>query len=257
MKMRVSRLMLVPALMLAAGCMKGQRVIKVNADGSGTIVDTIKLGEQAKGMLASMEQMDKTPAAEKKAKKDGKLKAAAAAMGEGVTFVSLVDSKDGGEQITYAFKDVTKIKVDSTPNPSSNDSSSSSSKEEPLTFRFARQGANPLLTVVFPKAKPSTEKKPEPKPEEMQQAIGMMKGMMAGLRMTTLVEVNGKLIKTSSPWGATGNQVTLLDIDFDQLDEAGLKVLASSGSEPPSPAALKGVKGLKVNDGEVTIEFAK
>jgi hypothetical protein len=242
MKMRVSRLMLVPALMLAAGCMKGQRVIKVNADGSGTIVDTIKLGEQAKGMLASMEQMDKTPAAEKKAKKDGKLKAAAAAMGEGVT---------------YAFKDVTKIKVDSTPNPSSNDSSSSSSKEEPLTFRFARQGANPLLTVVFPKAKPGTEKKPEPKPEEMQQAIGMMKGMMAGLRMTTLVEVNGKLIKTSSPWGATGNQVTLLDIDFDQLDEAGLKVLASSGSEPPSPAALKGVKGLKVNDGEVTIEFAK
>ena len=49
--MRVSRLMLVPALMLAAGCMKGQRVVKVNADGSGTIVDTITLGEQAKGML--------------------------------------------------------------------------------------------------------------------------------------------------------------------------------------------------------------
>ena len=71
--MRVSRLMLVPALMLAAGCMKGQRTIKVNADGSGTIVDTIKLGEQAKGMLASMESMDKATPAEKKAKKDTKL----------------------------------------------------------------------------------------------------------------------------------------------------------------------------------------
>jgi hypothetical protein len=254
--MRVSRLMLVPALLLAAGCMKGQRVIKVNADGSGTIVDTIKLSDQAKGMLASMEQMDKTPAAEKKAKKEAKLKTAATAMG--VTYVSLVDTRDGGEQITYSFKDITKIKVDSTPSPSSNDSSSSS-KEEPLTFRFARTGANPVVTVVFPKPKALAaggEKKPEPKPEEIQQAVAMMKGMMAGLHMSTVVEVGGKLVKTSSPWGATGNTVTLLDIDFDQLDEAGLKKLASSGNEPPTPAMLKGVKGLKVTDGEVTIEFA-
>jgi hypothetical protein len=254
--MRVSRLMLVPALMLAAGCMKGQRTIKVNADGSGTIVDTIKLGEQAKGMLASMESMDKSTPAEKKTKKDTKLKAAATAMGEGVTFVSAVDGKDGGETITYSFKDINKIKVDSTPNPSSADSKES--KDEPLTFRFAKTGANPVLTVVFPKPKPSTgEKKPEPKPEELQQAVAMMKGMMAGLRMTTVVEVNGKLVKTSSPWGATGNTVTLLDIDFDQLDEAGMKKLAASGNEPPSAASLKGVKGLKVTDGEVTIEFAK
>src|SRR5262245_17668876 len=166
MKMRVSRLMLVPVLLLAAGCMKGQRTIKVNADGSGTIVDTIKLSEQAKGMLAGMEEMDKSSPAEKKAKKETKLKGMATAMGEGVTFVSRVDTKDGAEQITYSFKDITKIKVDSTPNPSSADKSSS--KEDPLTFRFAKTGANPVVTVVFPKAKPSTgEKKPEPKPEEI------------------------------------------------------------------------------------------
>ena len=252
--MRVSRLMLAPAVLVAAGCMQGQRVIKVNADGSGTIVDTVKLGEQAKGMLASMQQMDKAPAAEKKTKKEAKLKAAATAMGEGVSYVSTVNTKDGAEQVTYAFKDVTRIKVDAMPSPS--DSDSSSSKEE-LTFRFARSGANPVLTVVFPKAKAATgEKKPEPKPEEIQQAVAMMKGMMAGLHMSTIVEVNGKLVKTSSPWGSAGNQVTLLDINFDQLDEAGLKKLAASGSDAPSPASLKGVKGLKVSDGEVTIEFA-
>jgi hypothetical protein len=84
----------------------------------------------------------------------------------------------------------------------------------------------------------------------------MMKGMMAGLRMSSLLEVNGKLVKTSSPWGATGNAVTLLEIDFDQLDEAGLKKLAASGSEMPSPAVLKGIKGLKISDGDVTVEFA-
>jgi hypothetical protein len=198
--MRVSRLMLAPALLVAAGCMQGQRVIKVNADGSGTIVDTVKLGEQAKSMLASMESMDKTPAAEKKAKKDGKLKAQATAMGEGVTFVSLQNTKDG------------------------------------------------------PKSKTSATPAPAPKPEELQQAITMMKGMMAGLKMTTLLQVNGKVVKTNSPYAA-GSDVTLLEVDFDQLDEAGLKKLAASGKDMPSPAALKGVKGLKVNEREVIVEF--
>lgn len=250
MRMRVSRLTLVPALLLAAGCMQGQRVIKVNADGSGTIVDTVKLGEQARSMIASMDQMDKTPAAEKKTKKDAKLKAHAAAMGEGVTFVSLQTTKDGAEQVTYAFKDISKIKVDTAPTPSDSDSSS---KDEPLTFRFARAGGSSTVTVVFPRSKAEAPKE-APKPEELTQAVAMMKGMMAGLKMSSTLEVNGKVVKTNSPH-AVGSKITLLEVDFDQLDEAGLKTLASSGKEMPSPAALKGVKGLKVNEGEVTVEF--
>ena len=47
-----------------------------------------------------------------------------------------------------------------------------------------------------------------------------------------------------------------MEIDFDQLDAAGLKKLAASGSDMPSADQLKGVKGLKVQDGEVTVEFA-
>lgn len=249
--MKMSRLMLAPALLVAAGCMQGQRVIRVNADGSGTIVDTVKLGEQARGMMASMEQMDKTPAAEKKTKKDAKLKEQAATMGEGVTFVSLETTKDGAEQITYSFKDVSKIKVETTPSPSD---SKSSSKDEPLTFRFARSGGNSLLTVVFPKPKADAVKKEAPKPEELTQAVAMMKGMMAGLKMSSVIEVGGKIVKTNSPY-ASGSRVTLLEMDFDQLDEAGLKVLASSGEETPSASMLKGVKGLKASDGEITVEF--
>jgi hypothetical protein len=248
--MRVSRLMLVPALLAAAGCMQGQRLIKINADGSGTVVDTIKMGEQARSMMASMEEMDKTPAAEKKAKKEAKLKEKATAMG--LTFVSTETGKDGTEKTTWSFKNVSQIKIDPTPTPSDADSSS---KEDPITFRFAKSGADSVLTVVFPKAKPATGPKEGPKPEEQTQAVAMMKGMLAGLKMSTAVEVNGKLVKTSSPWSA-GSVVTLMEIDFDQMDEAGMKKLAASGKEAPSPAALKGVKGLKVLDGEVSIEFA-
>jgi len=249
--MRFARLMLAPVVLLTAGCLQGQRVIKVNADGSGTIVDTVKLGDQAKGMLAGLEQMDKTSTTEKKVKKDAKLKEKAVEMG--VAFVSAEDTKDGGERLTWSFKDISKIKIDKSPTVSSNDAKSN---DEPLTFRWAKNAAgSSVLTVVF------SEKKAADKPAGVAakpddaQAVAMMKGMLAGLKMSSVVEVNGKLVKTNSPY-VVGPTVTLLEIDFDQIDEAGLKVLAAADhSKPPSPELLKNVKGVKASSGEVTIEF--
>jgi len=253
--MRLARLAVVPVVLFSVACFQGQRVIKVNADGSGSVVDTVKLTAQAKGMLDGMEQMDSSSPAEKKAKKDAKLKAAAVAMGEGVTFVKAEPTKDGGERLTWSFKDVSKLKLDTSPMMSAGETKSSG---EPLTFRFARSGASSLLTVVFapPKPKDPAQKPKKSTPEEEAQGMAMMKGMLAGLKMTTAVEVNGKLVKTSSPY-ATGSTVTLLEIDFDQIDEVGLKKLsAADPSTPPTPDMLKGVKGIKASMGEVTIEFA-
>ena len=79
--MRISRLAIVPLVLATAGCFEGQRTFKVNADGSGTIVDTVKLGEQAKGMLEGMAQMDQSSPAEKAAKKKAKYAESAVAIG--------------------------------------------------------------------------------------------------------------------------------------------------------------------------------
>jgi hypothetical protein len=259
--MRIGRLMFVlPVVVLSVGCFQGQRTFKVNADGSGTIVDTTKLGEQAKGMLAGMEEMDKSSPAEKKAKKKAKYVEKAAAMGEGVTFVSAETAKDGSDVTIYAFKDITKVKVSGMPSP---DQGSSTSKEEPLTFKLTKNAAgNTVLTVVSPPEKaadpkaPKPEAKPKKKPEEIQQEITMMKGMMAGLKIKSTVEVNGKLVKTNSP-NVVGPVVTLMEMDFDALDMAALQKLSEGGQGggPPTPAMMKGIKGIKVSDPEVTIEF--
>ena len=117
-----------------------------------------------------------------------------------------------------------------------------------------------MLTVVSPAdgtggaaAKPPAKKTPA----EVQQEIAMIKGMMAGLKIKSVVEVNGTIVKASSP-NVAGPTVTLMEVDFDALDSAALQKLAESGpGGPPSPAALKGIKGIKVSDPEVTIEFKK
>ena len=252
--MKIGTLLVVGAAVMAAGCFQGQRTFKVNADGSGTIVDSVKLGEQAKGMLAGMEGMDQTPAAEKAAKKKAKYAEAAAAMGAGVTYVSTVPGKDGGEVTTYAFKDVTRLRAVAMPNPHP----ATTSKSDPMTFKLAKNAAgNSVLTIVAaPKkaaAPPSGEKKSK---EETAQAIQMMKGMLAGLNLKSVVEVNGRLVKASSPHVA-GSAVTLMAIDFDQLDAAALEKLADAGpGKPPGPEMLRGIKGITVSDDEVTIEFA-
>jgi hypothetical protein len=264
--MRLTPVACLPALLLTAGCLQGQRVIKVNANGSGTIVDTITLGEQARGMIEGLAGMDSTSPAEKKAKTEAKLKERAAAMGPGVSFVSYAPSvKNGPEKIVYAFTDVTKIKVDSSPDPADNDSKAEA--KQPLSFRLEKKGGNSLLTVVGagPKpgaAKPGGADAPKEAAEaaaKMQAgAMTMMKTMLKGLKMTTQVEVAGRLVKTSSPW-SQGSTVTLMDVDFDQLvaDEASFKKLSEAG-DPQSldPAVLKGLKGIKVQTTpETTIEF--
>ncbi len=255
--MRFGRLLIVPAVLLAVGCFQGQRTFKVNVDGSGTIVDTTTLGEQAKGMMQGMEEMDKSTPAEKKAKRSAKYAEKAAAMGEGVSFVSILPGKAGAEVATYAFKDITKVKASAMPTPDD----STTSKDEPLTFRLAKNAAgNSVLTVVTAKPKaaaaaPGGAKPAAPKPEELAQQIAMMKGMMAGLKIASVVEVNGKLVKASSP-NVVGPAVTLLELDFDALDAATLQKMAASGpGEAPDFAAMKGLKGIKAPEPEITIEF--
>jgi hypothetical protein len=236
------------------------------ANGSGTIVDTVTLGEQARSMLEAMSEMDKSTPAEKKAKAEAKLKERATAMGPGVSLVSYQASvKGGAEKITYAFTDVNKIRIDSSPDPSENDSKSEA--KQPLTFRLEKKGGSNVLTVMgagpkpHPKkdtASPDSKEAAEAAAKMQAGAMAMMKTMMKGLRMTTLVEVGGKLVKTSSPY-VQGSTVTLLDVDFDQLvaDEASFKKLNELG-DPQSldPAMLKGLKGIKVQTTpETTIEF--
>lgn len=246
--------------LLAGGCIQGQRAIKVNADGSGTVVDTTKLI----GMAAAMKDMGNSSSAQAKVNREAALKKKATA--QGLTFVSAENGADGVEKVTYKFQDITKTSLNrSAEMPNEKDEKDTASAEDRLTFKMARSGNTSTLTVVVPKDKPA-EKKDEAKgaekkkssPEEEKQAMAMMKGMMAGLKIATVVEVNGKIVKSTSPWPAQGSSVTLMEMDFDQMGEDGLERLAALSDQPnpPTPEQLKGLKGVKFTEGEVVIEFS-
>ena len=134
-RMKMLRL-LVAALLFTiglSGCLQIEKVVKLKPDGSGTIEETVVM---SKASIAQMEQMasgfgalgdkkaDKKttkPAAGFEVMDEKKLKAAAAGMGEGVTFVSAkkIDNETGsGFTAVYAFADISKVKLDQNPGDS-------------------------------------------------------------------------------------------------------------------------------------------
>ena len=212
--MKTLRLLL-PALLFTlglSGCLQIEKVVKLKPDGSGTIEETVVM---SKASIAQMEQMaagfggfgDKK--ADKPAKgfevmDEKKLKAAAAGMGEGVTFVSAkkIDSETGsGFTAVYAFTDISKVKLDQNPGESMPTPDAMKSapkpeqKKEPVTFKFTKGSPAELVLKM-----PQPDFKKEPKPEQPagmeDMAMGMMKQIMKDMKVKMTVEVAGKITET-------------------------------------------------------------
>ncbi len=258
-------------LFALSGCISSTTVVNVKADGSGTIETVTMMAkaamDQFKAMAASM--------GGKEGKGTGgdlfseeQMKAMAGKMGEGVTFVSsqpLTTADMQGVKALYAFKDVTKLRISQKPNSPGMGSGmpgtpETSPRADEVSFRFARHpNGNSILTLVFPEMKKEPAEKPAAASTPIDPAqLAMAKAMFKGMRVDMAVAVDGRIVKTNSPY-VTGNKVTILEMDFEQLlaDETKLNQLQSVTTIEEAKRAFKDVKGFKMNfDPEVRVEFA-
>jgi hypothetical protein len=255
------------AAMLASGCIRSQTVVKVKPDGSGTVEQTILMNLAfMKGMFSGLGgPQGPAPGAVS----DDDMKRAAARMGEGVTFVSNTPLKadDGFEGSTalFSFTDITKLRVDQDPNLSGSTTGGLATPPRdanPVTFGFKRSDAGSVLTVTL-NDKPASGQASAPAggpSMDNPQMLEMMKSMFKGFKVGIDIEVAGKILKTNADHVA-GSRVTLLEMDVEKLlqDETKLqqvqKMLGPTASVSELKPYLKDVKGLKVNDPVVTIQF--
>ena len=259
---------------LSAGCITSDTLLKVKPDGSGTMELTFlvntelfkELGQMMGGESTSKSKSS-MPTPEEMAKQLSQMK--------GVRLVSQTPVKrDGAEgaRIVLAFDDINQITVsedlpgkDFKPSP-----------EDAVKFALRKlPSGNALLSVQFPDkpgeaaGTPSQNQPRQNQPKNRSaermdpEMMKMVAGFFKGMRVTIAVDVEGTLVKTSSPY-AEGNRVTLLDVDFGQLmaDPAALEKMETLPLGPDTsiteaPAALEkaGVKGIKINEPTLTIEF--
>lgn len=125
-----------------AGCFETDTLVRVRPDGSGTIEQTVRISHAAlEQMRAFAEDVGEFEVMDLE-----KLRAQAAAFGDGVRFVTAEPISDGGGEgyrAVYAFDDVAALRLRSgTPNTEPDD-------EEPVTFSF-EPGVPATLTVRQP-----------------------------------------------------------------------------------------------------------
>jgi hypothetical protein len=246
-----------PVLLMAlAGCFTDTTTVKVKADGSGTVEKVSLMSAEKAADLAKRWGKD-APTPQQFFSVE-KAKAAAANMGEGVTFVSaepIKTPKEEGLKAVYAFTDVTKLKLDFSP-----EVRKGVSEERLIHFKLVKlPNGNTLVTAVFgdgEKGEPAAEIK-----EASREPDPLLKEMLGGMKFSVVVEPQGTVVKTESPYSEAG-KVTLWEWDMDPGLKDGVllkkfETLREHGKTFGQVRAIfKDVPGLKLpRADEVTIEF--
>jgi len=254
-------MILVAAALASGACFQMTTVLRVNGDGSGTIVHRMVYTTAALAQLRQFAALAAgrggtavDPLSEQQARD------MAASIGQGVSYVSseLVTTPTGqGREATYAFSDVTQLQISTQPAAPSAVAAAAPGlavTSESITFSLTREpDANAVLHIHVPEpnfldalGSPSA-----------QQQIGMVKNLLAGARVLLAAEPAGSLVRTSSPY-VDGQRVTLLEVDLDEVlkDDTLLPRLQAAKSEDEAKAVVQNARGLKINlTRDITIEF--
>jgi hypothetical protein len=263
--MRILRIALTAAVILpTTGCFQSSTVIRVKADGSGTIEQRLLLTEQALDQLRAFTILGGGNADAADPTSEAQARALAAVIGPGVAYVSstpITSGRSQGRESTYSFSDITQLRISEQPTvPGSQGLKAAgvNTGTDPITFGFGRTpDGNAVLRILVPRpAIFPTGPNGETQPPTLEQ-ITMVRQLLAGARLTVAVEPAGRLTQTSSPF-VDGNRVTLLDLDIDRAasDPDLAKKLQSIKSTEDTQAIVNSIPGLKITlQPEISIEF--
>jgi hypothetical protein len=279
--MRRLAVVLVAALSaLSAACFQSETVIRVKADGTGTIEQTNLANKEMLGMAAGMAKQ----AVENAGGATGgtapnmdnlgdlfdeaKIREQASSFGLGVRFVSsapLAQNGLTGVKATFAFDDVRLLNLNNrqggsgaTPTPQLRFDLEKPVGEGPTLLRIRLpQGARSSADPPAETAAPAT---PAQRPDLPPEALAMVRTMFKGARVDVAVEVDGAIVTTDAP-KRDGSRVSIFALDFERLLSDPSKFSALQGLKPGTDfatarKALEGVPGVLLPSAPtVTIEF--
>jgi hypothetical protein len=259
--MRVTRFAGVLATALSAsGCFQMNTVLKVNADGTGTIEHRMVYSAAGLAQLRQFAAFGGGRGQTIDPTSEQQFRDIAASIGPGVTYVSstpITVATGQGRDAIYAFTDVAQLRISAQPaTPAGMPIAAGGigADSESITFSIARDPSGSAVLHIHV---------PEPNfldalgSPAAQSQIGMVKTMLAGAHVSLVAEPGGTLVRTSSPF-VDGSRVTLLDIDLDEVlkDETLLPRLQAAKTQDEAKAIVQNATGLKINlDRDITIEF--
>ena len=261
----IRRALVIAAALPLVGCFESSTVIKLKADGSGTIEQRLLLTDAAMDQMRAFAILGGGDASSADPTSEAQARALADTLGPGVSFVSsapVKTAKAQGRESIYAFTDITKVHVSEQPRlPAGPVSPGGSANVGEITFTLTRQpDGNALLRMQVPKLDilpMDASGPPGSIVGPTVQQIEMIKGILAGAHLTVAIEPDGQVVQTNAPF-VDGNRVTLVDLDVDQAaaDPDLATKLRAPKTADDLKAAVKSIPGLKITlDPEISITF--
>jgi len=283
------------AALVLSGCIDDTISVTVKPDGSGTIEETVLMGNEFIEMMQEMskglgeEGKDKTgqTSARDDAKKHDdvvagmmeKARNSAKDLGEGVRLVSVKPARSdsaSGYTAVYAFKDIGKVMLNQNPGSKTPLSDADKEKDKAgdawskdtpgkdrIRFVFTK-GSPARLAVHMPPPKPAEkDEKEKTAPKEPAKddpnAIEMMKAIFKGMRVSIVLAVDGDIVKTNATH-RSGRNITLIEMDFGRLLNHAELLKKIDREKPQSleemKTALKSIEGVKLEfEDPVVIDF--
>lgn len=238
------------AALVLSSCFQQETTIHLKKDGSGTILEEVRLGKQMlampaedlKGMLIQAEEQAKQRSTK---------------LGEGVTFVKFEKVSEGaskGWRTTYQFTDINKLRITKAPEMESPGEKPKETKPEDLIVFNYKDGVL--------KIQPNMDKegdKPAPQGDTKLPAdiTGPMESMLAELKLGIRLVADSGIAETNATH-RKGDTITLMEVDMQEVMKKPENRKKMGGLDDKSAAlqSLKGIDGVKMETKpEVTVKL--
>lgn len=254
-------LILMPLLagLTSSACLDAVTTVKVNPDGSGTIVARMLYTREGQQRLQDLGPLLGGGAGMVPRLTETDAKDAAGRFGPGVTFVSAtpINGPQGeGIEATYAFKDVNQLGLGASATQLPMGDPSMGAAGPPIKFSLTSDPSVLRIQTPPPDFSAASVLQPDPQSQPDANLMSLVRNLLKGAHVAVGVEPPGAIVKTNAPY-VDGSRVVLLDVQFDQLfSETGFARLAGLKSLDDLRAFVKETPGLRITlEPEVSVEF--
>jgi hypothetical protein len=261
------------SFLFLSGCIQVQTRININKDGSGTVEETVLMSDEMVSMINEFItgfSTDSTAKPEEfKLYKEEDLRSRVNEMGEGVSFVSGSEIKNGGKEgykVLYSFTDLNKLKISQDPDSKIQDDVGATTTEEGekkyVTFSFTK-GETSEIKINLPEPEKdddeATGEDETDKDSVSNNDLSEMKFFLKDLSFSLTASVNGEIVETNSEY-KEGSEITLFNLNFGELLESPEKLeeLQKINNEDfiELKRIMKDIPGIKIETNDpVVIRF--
>jgi hypothetical protein len=257
--MRAFLIPLLAAAALSSACLDSVTIVKINADGSGTIGVKMLYTREGQQRLQDLAPLLGGGAGTLPSLTESDAAAAAERFGPGVTFVSASPIKGpqgDGLDATYAFTNINQLGLGAAPAQFPMADATMGAGGPPIKFTLTNSPSVLRIQTPPPDFSAASALRSDPQSQPDANLMSLVRSLIQGAHVAVLVEPAGAIVKTNAPY-VDGTRIVLLDVQIDQLfSETGFARLSALKNLDDLKAFVKDTPGVRITlEPEISVEF--